>query len=323
MMRKAIPALLLSVMLTVCGCASGAQTSEAAYDSVPAAESAVYSEESASSESYGYDAADSVQSAEQPADAGVRKIVYTANLELTCDDPAEALEEITQKALSLGGYIASSDTYTDDDGPYRSTASLKVPSASLDALVAAAEGAGTVDSYSLNSDDISLSYYDIQARLTSAEAEETQLLTILAQCETVEDLLAVRAELAKVRADIESYQAQINLWDNLVDYATLEITIRRTAKTPVEAEKSLIELWRASDVWENITFGFQNSARFVVNAIGAIGIFLAYAIIPCAILFACIGVPIIVHHKRKKRRAAAKAQAEDVLEPSAQPPQQA
>lgn len=301
MKRYALPALFLSALLAVCGCAAGKSADSAEYaQAAPAAapEAAVYASETAV-----YDNAAS-STAQQPADAGMRKIVYTAYLELTADDPAAALEAVTQKAIALGGYVAASNSYNDEEGAYRSSATLKVPAALLDALVSAAESAGTVDSYSLNSDDISLSYYDIQARLGSARAEETQLLEILAGCETVEELLAVRAELSAVRGDIESYQAQINLWDNLVDYATLELGVRRTQKTPVAGEGSLIEIWKASDVWKNIQRGFGNSARFIVNAIGAIGIFLAYALIPAAVLFCCIGIPIIVHRKRKKRRAA-------------------
>jgi hypothetical protein len=119
-----------------------------------------------------------------------------------------------------------------------------------------------------------------------------------------------------VRADIESYTAQINLWDNLVAYATLSITINRTAKTAVEGEKELIQLWKASYVWSKMTRGFQNSARFVINAIGAIGIFLAVAAIPAGVLFLLIGVPIIVHRKNKRKKAAAlKAQQAASAEP--------
>ena len=49
----------------------------------------------------------------------------------------------------------------------------------------------------------------------------------------------------------------------------------------------------------------NDGARIMVNAVGAIGIFLAVALIPIAILFLAIGLPIILH-VRKKRRAKSK-----------------
>ena len=76
-----------------------------------------------------------------------------------------------------------------------------------------------------------------------------------------------------------------------------------------------LTLWKASDVWSKMSRGFQNSARFVVNAIGAIGIFLAVAAIPAAVLFLLIGVPILVHKKNKHKKAAAlKAQQPEAAE---------
>lgn len=330
MKRSALIALLLSVMLLVSGCAASASKNASLYEGEQLyaydapADAAPQAAPAPESYSIGR-SADTSAAADRagdtkPADASTRKIVYRANMGLTADDPSAALDTIMQKAEALGGYIGSSYVSNDDYGAYYASATLKVPAPKLAELVSAAEESATVDSYNLNSDDISLSYYDIQARLKSAKAEEEQLLEILSRCENVEDLLAVREHLASVRADIESYQGQINLWDNLVDYATLELSIRRTERSVVEGEKSLIKIWKGSDVWNKISRGFQNSARFVVNALGAIGIFLAYALIPGAILFCCIGIPIIIsaRRKKKKRIAIANAQAAAAEEKAAE-----
>ena len=239
----------------------------------------------------------------KPQDAGVRKIIYTANLTVTVDHPQEALDTLIGRATELGGYVAGSYVVNYDDGTAQCTATLKVPYAMLEKLLEDAKALGTVDNYQLSSDDISGSYYDIAARLDAAKAEEKQLTTLLETCKSVEEVLKVRESLAAVRADIESYQGQINLWDELVAYATLELTIQETPKTPVGEESKLIEIWKASDVWHKMSNGFLNSARFVVNAVGAVGIFLAMAVIPCGILFLCIGLPILLHRRNKKKKA--------------------
>lgn len=319
--RTLIALILCAVMLFTIGCAAkSASQTEAMYYSdsasgsydtemaAPQAESAMYS---------GKGANETTVSTEEPqGDFDVRKIVYTADMSITADDPAASLDALVAKAESLGGYVSGSYSTTDDEGTTYATASLKVPADQLDALVTTANELGKVDSYRLSSDDISLNYYDMQARLDNAKAEEQQLLEILAKCETVEDILAVRQSLSSVRADIESYTAQINLWDNLVAYATLSVSINRTPKTAVEGEKELLQLWKASDVWNKMSRGFQNSARFVVNALGAIGIFLAVAAIPAGVLFLLIGLPIIIHKKNKRKKAAAlKAQQAASSEP--------
>jgi len=303
--RAWIALIICAVMLSTLGCAS-AKTSgtSASYDYDVAYTDSVAMEESAYDGYAMNDDASTVTTSETDTtgDFDVRKIVYNADMTITADDPEKTLNDLIAKTQELGGYLSDSYTTTDDDGAYLSTATLKVPADQLDALVNAAEAAGEVEDYRLSSDDISLSYYDMQARLENAEAEEEQLLEVLARCETVEEILAVRESLTSVRADIESYKAQMNLWDNLVAYATLYVTINRTPKTVVEGEKELIQIWKASDVWDKMARGFNNSARFIVNAIGAIGIFLAVAIIPAGILFLAIGLPIILHKKKKRKR---------------------
>ncbi len=301
--RAWIALFICAVMLSTLGCGSAMKSDTATSYDVSYAESTAMEE--AAYDGYAMSDTESTVTTSETNTAGdfdVRKIVYNADMTITADDPEKTLNELIAKTEELGGYLSDSYTTTDDDGAYLSTATLKVPADQLDTLVTAAEAAGEVEDYRLSSDDISLSYYDMQARLDNAKAEEEQLLEILAKCETVEDILAVRESLSSVRADIESYTAQMNLWDNLVAYATLDVTINRTPKTVVEGEKELIQIWKASDVWDKMARGFNNSARFIVNAIGAIGIFLAVAIIPAGILFLAIGLPIILHKKKKRQK---------------------
>lgn len=308
--RTLIALILCAVLLFTIGCAAAPATSASRTDDYVKTSNETYDMAAAAPQAeMGFAAEESQSSTQQtgdvPGDFDVKKIIYNADMSVTADDPAKALEAMLQKVKSLGGYVSGSYATTDELGTDYAYATLKVPADQLDALVSAANELGKVKDYRLSSDDISLSYYDMQARLNNAKAEEQQLLEILAKCETVEEILAVRQSLTSVRADIESYTAQMNLWDNLVTYATLNINISRTPKTAVEGENDLIQLWKASDVWNRMSRGFQNSARFVVNAIGAIGIFLAVAAIPAGVLFLLIGVPIIAHKKNKKKKAAA------------------
>lgn len=326
MNRKAVVAILLCFMIlfALSGCAgksaespaSAASYSYASEESAMDVADADYGVASSTTQDAG--AGESVDASETLNDADVRKIVYNAELALTTDDPQAALDTLTAKTAALGGYVSNSYVTMDDDGASRSTATFKVPAASLDELVGAAKDTGAVNNYRLYSDDISLSYYDIQARLKNAQAEEKQLLEILSRCESIEDILAVRQSISSVRADIESYTAQINLWDNLVSYATLELTIYRTQKAAVAQEKELLQLWKASDVWNKMSRGFINSARFMVNAVGAIGIFLAIAIVPAGIVFLVVVLPILI--RRKKRRLQKLADNSAPAEPEAEAP---
>ena len=328
MIRKC-PALavLLSIMLLFSGCSKrkASASYNAAYTEEPYVESgyapaAAY--DSAAGGSYSAVAEDALfdsgssayqnesaktESSSAPADSTVRKIIYNAEMSVTADDPAALRDILIEKASACGGYVSSSNSTAGDDGISSVKLQLKVPADHLEELVETANGLAKVKSYHLYSDDISQRYYDIRARLNSAQAEEAQLLELLKRCESIEEILKVRESLASVRSDIESYQGTINLWDHLVSYATLDLTIRRTPKTAVEKEDEPIALWKLSDIWSQMRLGFINSARFMVNAVGAIGIFLAVAVIPLCILFLLIGLPIILHVRKSRKKKAAAA----------------
>lgn len=324
MKRKIALLLAISLLLSLTACAakSDVQFSDSAYATAPAAEAPMADMEygamnyAVAEESTQSAASGGIESQTGAGDADTRKIVYNADLSMTADDPAVAQSQLIARATQLGGYLADSYTTNDELGAWRCTATIKVPSERLEELVTVAKGLGKVDDYQLSSDDITLSYYDVAARLKSAQAEEKQLLEILGKCETVEDILAVRESLARVRSDIESYQGQINLWDNLVSYATLTLSVNRTPQPEVAREKELLTIWKASDVWNRMSRGFVNSARFIVNAVGAIGIFLAVAIIPAAVLFLCVGLPILFSRKRRAKRIAEAAAAGKTLPPT-------
>ena len=252
--------------------------------------------------------------AAEQADASVRKLIYDASLSVTVDRPEETLDALTELAAGMGGYLSENRLYNDDDGAYKATATLKVPAARLDELLEAAKGAGKVTGCSVSGQDITMDYYDIQARLTSAKAEEQQLLRLYEKCESVEEMLSVRDSLARVRSDIEVYEGRIRLWDNLVAYATLRLTINRTPKKAVEKENEDIEIWKASDVGKRMAYGFRNTARWLVNALYSVGIFLAYAALPLLAVGLIVWAVVAIRRKtapaRAKRREKKAAKAE-------------
>jgi len=290
--------LALLMLLPLVACSAGAK-SESVASAPMAADKAMPEMEMTNALSYAEEKG--ITEDRAAADVSIRKIIYNAYMYVIADDPAKAMEAVLAENTALGGYLANSNTSSDDDGLSYVYLTLKVPAERLDQLVSAAEGVGKVKDYNLSSDDITLNYYDIEARLNTAKAEEKQLLTILESCTTVEEILQVRESLTAVRSDIESYQAQINAWDNLVAYATLELNIRRTPKSQESADRELLSIMKLDDLMEDISYGFQNSLRFIVNALGTVLIIVAVLIVPAGILFLCIGLPIILHKRRKKR----------------------
>ena len=317
-----VPAVVMSVLLLFCtGCANSASSSDAAYGlGAMVAETESYSVQSTASAPAAMApmedaiAEEAVMNstaggtANAKTEAYAKKIIYTAYLRIRADVPQDAAAAAEEACTALGGYVSASYNTTYSDGTSYASATLKVPAEQLETLVDQLSAIGEKEELQLTSDDVTRSYYDVQARLTAAKAEEKTLLALLSDCETVEEVLLVREQLSFVRSEIESYQASINLWDHQVAFATVELTVRETLKTAVEGENNTIELWKAADVGRRIVNGFDNSWRFLVNAVSAVGIALSYVLLPALVLL--IIVYGIVRLIKLTRRSAKHRRAE-------------
>lgn len=317
MKRCKLFALLLAAALLLTGCGSRKS---------PAAEPMAYGVNMAQGKSEDYDVpyayeepteeaattAPAPEGAAGIADAENRygeKIIYNAELTITADVPADSLENARRQCEALGGYLASSYEWTDSEGQNYASATLKVPADQLEAFVQSLERLGEAEHYRLWSDDVTLQYFDMSARLKAMQAEEAQLMQVLEECKTVEEILLVREQLAEVRERIESYQGRIRLWDHEVRYATLELTINETPKKAAETDR-----WSAAGVGGRILEGLENSWDYLLIILAGFVIVLANIGLPVLVIGGIVvGIVLLsrrASRKRKERRARKQLAAE-------------
>jgi len=83
---------------------------------------------------------------------------------------------------------------------------------------------GEVTYANIDTNDLTEQYIDITSRLENLKSVEGQLVGILKDASSVQDILAVQKELNTVRGDIESYEAQKRYFDNQTDYSYVSLT---------------------------------------------------------------------------------------------------
>jgi len=239
-----------------------------------------------------------------PTSSVARKVIGTATAALESADVKDAAARLTAAAEALGGYVSSSSLVELSDGRFRAQLTLKVPAAKLTGLLDALSDYGKVVSTSTATEDVTDAYYDAQARLRNALAQETRLLEIMESATTIQDTLLVRAELDKVQATVEQLKGQIRLWDALVDMATLTLSIAPEAT--MVTGNPVFRVITGSELWKGISNAFLGSVAFVANALGYLLMGLSAVLVPVAVVLAAVwGVVLLV---RARRRARAKKQ---------------
>ena len=210
---------------------------------------------------------------------------------------------LDERIASFGGYVESQSVYNGSayETYRRRSASLtvRIPADKVDGFVESVGEVSNVTSQEKNREDITLTYVATESRMKALQTEETRLLELLAQAETMEDLLTIEARLTDVRYELESVTSQMLLYDNQVDFATIYLNIREVKEyTPVEEPT----------FWERITEGFADSIEGVGQSIVD---FIAWVIIasPYLVVYgvALVVVAFLVRRLRKIGRARKEA----------------
>ncbi len=155
-----------------------------------------------------------------------RMIVRNGTMVLTSDRFDQVRESLEQLVARHEGRITSMNATGDPSSRRSLRATVGVPAARMDALLAALRGLGRVQEESLGSDDVTEAFRDLTLRTANARREEQRLVELLTRrTGDLADVLAVERELARVRLEIERMEAETRATQQRVDLATVSVTV--------------------------------------------------------------------------------------------------
>jgi hypothetical protein len=242
-----------------------------------------------------------------PTNAEVeRKIIYNVAMHLIVKDTDEAFAEIQRLAGEMGGFVSESNAWREDSFR-RGTITIRVPVGQLeDALVQLRGLALDVESESIDSQDVTEEYVDLEARLTNERRTEAELLELLeSRSETgkTEDILEVHRELSSVRSQIEQIEGRMRYLGNLSDMATVRITVTPDALLqPID-----VAGWRPQGTARDAVRMLLRTMQFFADAAIVFFLYILPTLIVIAIPVAAIVLVIraIWRRARRKRGEAA------------------
>ncbi len=215
-----------------------------------------------------------------------QKLIYNARMSAVVQrDQADAFAaKLTQRVTELGGYVSDAQASRQSGSSPGGTIKLRLPSDKLRELMDWVGGTATIESSSLNVQDITELYVDLDARLANLVAAEKRLIELLAK-ETgkLEEVLKVEQELRNVRQQIEQLQGRKRLWDNQVALSTLDVSYRVAEIYRAEAPET-------QSFGEKVNLTMKDSWHSFTGAMGRMFLGIVYALpwLPLA------AVPLVV-----------------------------
>ena len=244
-----------------------------------------------------------------------RKVIRNASLTIEALEFEKFIDSVTAKVNALGGYIQSNDirsNYRYNDLRYAEM-TVRVPAEKLDEFLAAVNGLGNVTAKSENVDDITDTYVDLEARLSSLRTEYDTLLELLSRATSLDEIITLQDRLSDVRYQIEAYEARQRSYDSQIAFSTVRMDISEVLReTPVDKESFGSEVSRRFS--ESLGEVGDNLRAFAVWFLGDLPSILCTLIILGLIAL----VIILIVRASKKRRAARRAKAEELRAKQAQ-----
>lgn len=225
-----------------------------------------------------------------------RKIIYQASLSVSVDDVDKAAADLYNKALVLGGYVANSSRNSAGESPF-ARITYRIPQGHYPDFLGFARGLGEADNETIDSTDVTEEFVDLEARLLSLKAHETRLLAMYELGQSIEELLALERELARVRGEIETIEGRLRYLEENVDMALVTVYL---SKGPGVTEIPGIKPMGIEETLRRALKAVVNSFTFLLNVL-SYGLVVLAASLPFAIpALALVIIFIRLRRKRKK-----------------------
>ncbi len=255
-MRRSATFVLMGLMITFSACSNSQRDADISAISAPTPNSAIFSSggpnaEKSSSDGLAREQVQQRQHGLQPqaqqvpldsfggAQAIDRKIIQNAEMTIESDKPNEGQQKIGLIAEKHGGFVVISES-KQNEAVSQTVAStvvnvvVRVPAQKFQATLDEISAVGGRILHRKSSGlDVTEEYIDLEARIRTKRALETQFLEIMKQARKISDAMEVQTQLAEVRTEIERLEGRRRFLENQSALSTIKVTLH--TPTPVVA----------------------------------------------------------------------------------------
>lgn len=189
-------------------------------------------------------------SAAPTSDEIQRKLLKQGTIRFEADDLRETHTFITTLCHEHNAYI-SGESQNNYGSRLQQDLTVRIPADRFDAYIGKLEDhAVKVEQKNIDVSDVTEEFIDTEARLKTKKDLEQRYRDLLRQAKTVSEVISVEAQLANVRADIESMEGRLKYLNDRVSLSTLNITFYEVIGTDFGfGSKSVAALGQG---WDNL-----------------------------------------------------------------------
>lgn len=231
--NRIVPLVFAAMILAGCGSSSSASYALAESDGIAAGDSYAVSgsvnEANSASSSSG-------TSTEITGD----KLVYTGSMTIETLNYEDTVTAVNDHIKACSGILEHQESYDSDTGWYENNGvrtgmrsmslTVRIPTGSFDAFLNDLEGDGRVTCRSSDVENITKQYNDNSAEIEALEKQQSRLLEMMDQAETIEDMVAIEQRLSEVETELNQKKSEQSSMDTDIEYSTVYVTIQEVTR---------------------------------------------------------------------------------------------
>lgn len=211
-------------------------------------------------------------------------------------------KEVVKLVKDFQGYVANSEISVSPGSIRTGSWKARIPLKEFDPFREAVLALGEVEKNAVDSQDMTEEYYDLESQIKNWTVEEEALRKIMEKAsDKMENFLAVREAMVKIRREIDQKQGRLRLVANLTDLTTVTITVREKQKYVPEKGPEPAEI---PTFGKRIGKTFSDSAGLLVDFFQGLVVFLV-ALVPWSPFLLGVAICAWVLVRRRKHVNAA------------------
>ena len=162
----------------------------------------------------------------QGGDFAVRKLVRTGTLSIEVAGYARAAEKAVAIAEAHGGYLSGAKVAREAGDRQRGTLTLSVEARSFDVAFRKLKDLGRVESATVETEDVTRAYADLETRLSVKRDAQARLLEILrTRTGKLSDLVEAERELSRLVEEAERLEGERRYLAKQVELAAITVEL--------------------------------------------------------------------------------------------------
>ncbi len=221
-------------------------------------------------------------------------IIRNGHMAIVVQDTEASLKQIAALAEAKEGWVVDSEVYQINDAK-SGTITIRIPAEQFNRAVEEIRSlAFEVSSESTSSQDVTEEFVDLEARVANLEATADRVRGFLDESKSVEEALAVNAELSRLEGEIESLKARMKFLSQSAAFSRIVVQV-----TPDKLSQPIeVGGWRPEGV-------ALSALEAMISAFQVIADILIWSVIFCLPFIIIFGIPaffVIRYFVRRRRK---------------------